>query len=118
MIFPISTKIEENKQDYVFEAYGYRVNLTTFIYPVGNPVDFSVQVKCKYDEIMPYPMIRYNRALKQFEGVFNSFFSVKEDNAEEWIKSIKNASAFVKEMNETLSYYVMNYENIRDNYRK
>ena len=102
MIKLIKEENEYNNKELTYSGYGYETKISIYSTSVSASKYLSIDTKCEYKEHYPYPAIKYNQINNQLEGVFNSFFSLTENNKEEWVKAIENAHKFIKEMNEII----------------
>lgn len=68
----------------------------------------NIDIKCKYEEFIPYPILKYNNITNKVEAEFNSFFKLQENNLDEWHKGIDNAYEFITKINKVI-------ENILEN---
>ena len=102
MIKLIKEEKEHDNKELTYSGYGYETKISIYSTSISANKYLSIDTKCEYKEHYPYPMIKYNQINNQMEGIFNSFFSLTENNKEEWVKAIENAHKFIKEMNEII----------------
>lgn len=114
MFKPIKEYIDKDKQIKIYDNLGYETKISIINNPIDNTPYISVNINCKYIELQPYPIITYNRMKNEFEGAFNTFFTLTKDNKEEWISGINNASNYIIEMNTVIKDLKETYIKIKD----
>ena len=91
-----------------FEDNGYIAYITQYTNPIKNIPMLNIDIKCKYEEFIPYPILKYNNITNKVEAEFNSFFKLQENNLDEWHKGSDNAYEFITKINKVI-------ENILEN---
>lgn len=91
-----------------FEDNGYIAYIKKYIDPIDEIPMLNIDIKCKYEEFIPYPILKYNTITNKVEAEFNGFFKLQENNLDEWHKGIDNAYEFITKINKVI-------ENILEN---
>ena len=101
---------ENTIQTFEYQNYGYIATIKKYIHPIKNIPALSIDIKCKYEKIMPYPILKYDNYKNEVVGQFNSFYSLTEHNSDDWIEGIKNAHLFIKEINAIINKELLKEE--------